>query len=55
MNDKELESEYATLKTPYRGYRNIQLIEETERGWLAEVCGSGAEIEVRDDDFIVDE
>jgi len=55
MNMCNLEGKTATLKTPCRGYRRIQLVEETDSWWLAEVCGSGAEIEVREDEFTVDE
>ena len=48
------EGEYATLKEPYRGYTNIQLIEQLGDVWLAEICGSGKEIEVRRDEFDLD-
>lgn len=44
----------ATLIEPYRGYYNITLVEETDRGWIVEICGSGKEIEVRDDEFELD-
>ncbi len=44
----------ATLIEPYRGYYNITLIEETDRGWIVEICGSGKVIEVCDDEFELD-
>ena len=37
---------YATLTEPYKGYRNVRIIEETDRGYLVEICGSGKEMEV---------
>jgi hypothetical protein len=50
----ELTGKYATLKTPYNGYRNILLIEKSGYKWLAEVCGPGKIIEVYEDEFILD-
>jgi hypothetical protein len=44
----------ATLITPYKGYRNIELIQRVGNKWLAQICGSGLEIEVYDDEFILD-
>lgn len=42
----------ATLIRPYRGYRNIELVEHT---WLVRICESGLEIEVYEDEFTIDE
>jgi hypothetical protein len=44
----------ATLITPYRGYRNVELIERTGSKWLVRICGSGKEIEVYEDEFVTD-
>lgn len=52
MND--MEGKTATLKTPCNGYRNIILIEKIGCKWLAEICGSGKEIEVYEDEFTID-
>jgi len=41
----------ATLKSPYQGYRNIILIEKVQYKWLVEICGSGKQIEVYEDEF----
>jgi hypothetical protein len=42
----------ATLKEPQRGYVNIELIEEiSAQVWRAEICGSGKEIIVSEDDY----
>lgn len=46
--------QYATLKTPYRGYRNIQLIEFYPPKWLVRIVDSGLEISVYADEFEVD-
>ena len=50
----ELEGKYATLKTPYLDYRNIVLIERLDCRWLVEICGSGRQIEVYEDEFTLD-
>lgn len=46
----------ATLKEPYKGYRNIILIDY--RGdfgvWEVEICGSGKHIFVYEDEFVED-
>ena len=42
---------YATLNEPYKGYVNIQIIAPEGYKWLVEVCGSGAVIEVYEDEF----
>ena len=34
----------ATLKEPYKGYRNIILIERWGDKWEVEICGSGKHI-----------
>jgi hypothetical protein len=44
----------ATLNTPYKGYCNIELISKVGYKWLVRICGSGLEIEVYEDEFIVD-
>jgi len=44
----------ATLITPYKGYRNIELIRQIGNKWLVRICGSGKEIEVYDDEFELD-
>lgn len=44
----------ATLKQPYLGYRNIELIEKVEHRWRAVICPSGKEIEVYEDEFTLD-
>lgn len=49
-----MEGRYATLLTPYLGYRNIQLLCKEGYLWTAEICGSGKIIEVYDDEFIID-
>ncbi|GAB6013646.1 hypothetical protein [Viscerimonas tarda] len=43
----------ATLIILYRGYRNIELLKRIGNKWLAQICGSGLEIEVYDDEFTV--
>ncbi len=50
----ELEGKHATLKTPHLGYRNIVLLERLDNRWLVEICGSGKQIEVYEDEFILD-
>ena len=44
----------ATLVTPYKGYRNIVLIKRIGSQWLVQICGSGKELEVYDDEFVLD-
>ncbi len=44
----------ATLIEPYKGYRNIVLIEKSGYKWRVWICGSGNEIEVYEDEFILD-
>jgi len=44
----------ATLVKPYRGYRNIELIKQVGSKWLVRICGSGLEIEVYEDEFVLD-
>jgi hypothetical protein len=44
----------ATLITPCQGYKNIELIEKIGYKWLVRICGSGKEIEVYEDEFILD-
>jgi hypothetical protein len=45
----------ATLITPYKGYRNIELIERVGYKWLVRICGSGQELLIYDDEFILDD
>jgi len=44
----------AILVKPYRGYRNIELIKRVGGKWLVRICGSGLEIEVYEDEFVLD-
>lgn len=46
--------DFATLRHPYKGYRNIELIEQLEYRWLVRICESGLELEVYEDEFILD-
>jgi hypothetical protein len=41
----------AYLKTPYRGYTAIVLIEKRHYVWLVEICGAGLQIELYEDEF----
>lgn len=50
----ETKGAYATLIEPYRGYFRIKLIEKVGYKWLVEILGSGKEIEVYSDEFVVD-
>ncbi len=45
----------ATLISPYRGYRNIELVERLQYTWLVRICESGLEIEVYEDEFTIHE
>lgn len=45
----------ATLIRPYKGYRNIELVERLQYTWLVRICESGLEIEVYEDEFTIDE
>ena len=54
MNE-DAEGKYATLKMPYRGYTRIRIVEKECYKWIVEICGSGKELEVYDDEFILDE
>ncbi len=40
----------ATLKTPYHGYRRIELVEKYGNQWLVRICGSGKELFVYEDE-----
>ncbi len=44
----------ATLKEPYKGYRNIILIEKWGDKWEVEICGSSKHIFVYEDEFVED-
>lgn len=44
----------ATLREPYKGYSNVTLIEKVGYKWLVEL-GSGKQIEVFSDEFVLDE
>ena len=43
----------ATLKTPYLGYFQIELIKKIGYKWLCRLVSSGKEIEVFEDEFIL--
>ena len=45
----------ATMHLPYLGYRRIELIERLQHAWRARICDSGCEIEVREDEFELDD
>ncbi len=45
----------ATLQKPYLGYRRIELVERYGCRWLVRICGSGLEICVYEDEFILDD
>ena len=45
----------ATLIRPYRGYRNIELVERLQYTWLVRIYESGLEIEVYEDEYTIDE
>lgn len=40
-----------TMPMPFLGYRRIELIEKLQYAWRARICDSGREIEVREDEF----
>lgn len=44
-----------TMPMPFLGYRRIELIEKLQYAWRARICDSGREIEVREDEFEMDE
>jgi hypothetical protein len=44
----------ATLITPWKGYRNIVLINRIGCKWLVRICSSGKEIEVYENEFVID-
>ena len=39
----------------FLGYRRIELIEKLQNAWRARICDSGKEIEVREDEFELDD
>lgn len=45
----------ATLVIPFKGYRNIELIEKAGNMWLVEICGSGLRLYIYEDEFEEDE
>lgn len=45
----------ATLNEPYLGYHRIELIEQSGYMWIARICDSGRKIEVREDEFEMDD
>lgn len=49
-----MQGKYATLITPYKGYRNILILCQEGNRWTVEICESGAVLEVYDDEFILD-
>ena len=46
--------QFVTLIKAYKGYRNIQIVAREGNRYTAEICGSGAIIEVYDDEFTLD-
>lgn len=46
--------DFATLVRPYKGYHNIELIKCLPYTWLVRICGSGLELEVYEDEFVLD-
>lgn len=46
--------DFSTLVRPYKGYRNIELIKRLPYTWLVRICGSGLELEVYGDEFVLD-
>ncbi|MGN0043709.1 hypothetical protein [Alistipes indistinctus] len=44
-----------TMPMPFLGYRRIELIEKLQYAWRARICDSGREIEVREDEFEIDD
>jgi hypothetical protein len=44
-----------TMPMPFLGYRRIELIEKLQYAWRARICDSGREIEVREDEFEMDD
>ena len=44
-----------TMPMPFLGYRRIELIETLQYAWRARICDSGREIEVREDEFEMDD
>lgn len=49
-----MERMLARLIIPDKGYYNILLIEKVEYKWFVEICGSGLELYVYVDEFIID-
>ena len=39
------------LLVPFKGSRAVTLIEKTHYRWLVEICGSGYQLEVYEDEF----
>lgn len=44
----------ATLLQPFKGYRNIELVEQCGDQWVVRLCGNGKEIMVYRDEFTID-
>jgi hypothetical protein len=44
----------ATLIKPWKGYHNIELLRRVGYKWLVRICGSGLEIEVYENEFVLD-
>ncbi len=45
----------ATLIEPYLGYTRVRLIENYDGIWLAQVCESGLELMLYEDEFELDD
>lgn len=51
QKQNSMETQTATLHTPYLGYTRIELIEKEGYQWRATLIGSGKEIMVYEDEF----
>lgn len=51
----EMIGQTATLKEPYKGYTRIRIQRRSGYKWIVEICNSGLEIEVWEDEFELDE
>ncbi|MFR9543011.1 MAG: hypothetical protein SNH27_13255 [Rikenellaceae bacterium] len=50
-----MEGKFATLNEPYRGYRNIKIISKEGYKWRVEICDSGLEITIYEDEFTLND
>lgn len=51
-----MDGRQAKLITPWRGYRNITLVEYHPNlcQWEVEICGSGKRLFLYEDEFVID-